>query len=139
MRSKRNNMNDPFLHIIPATQDLVDRLVVPAAKADGVVGVFCATQVLVKNNEVVGYLSINAVPTVLCWLHKTKMYIRDSIAVGSFIENYVQNVCNSNLVIVPSPSNGPLSKYLKRVGYAECEGDVVFMKNLTLINKQLKG
>ncbi len=121
-----------MLDIIPATQELVDKLVYPAAKADGAQGVFNATQVVVKNNEVVGYLSIDAVPTVLCWLHKTKMQARDSMFVKTFVENHVRNTCKSNIVIFPCPRTSPLFPYLSKLGYSECPGDVVFLKNLTI-------
>jgi hypothetical protein len=119
-----------YVSIIPATQEIVDRLVAPAARADGS-AVFNATQVVIKNKEVVGYLSIGAVPTTLCWLHKTKMQVRDSLAVNSFIENYVRNVCNSNIVIFPCHKSSPLYEYMTRVGYVASPEDVMFYKDLT--------
>jgi hypothetical protein len=119
-----------MIDIIPATQDLVDRFVYPAAKADGAQGVFNATQIILKDDEVVGYLSINAVPTILCWLHKTKMHASDSFIVKMFFENYVRNVCGSDIVILPCPQSSPLYPYMTKLGYSECPGDVLFIKNL---------
>jgi hypothetical protein len=125
-------MTDPFLHIMPASQQLVEDYVYPEAEKDHH-GVINATQVVVKDGEVIGYLSIGAVPAVYMWLHTKKTMPRDTQVIVSFIESHVLATTGNDKLIMPCQSSSPLYPYLARVGYIESDYDHVFFKNLNHI------
>lgn len=91
-----------------------DELVANAAK-DEHSGVYFPTHVSVKNNEIVGYLSIG-LPTVLCWQHREKIGAVDSLRVLGFLEGAL---CNSSAIIIPCDEKSPYNNLLPKAGYVE--------------------
>ena len=100
--------------IIPATSENIEAAIA-AAKADdhGTCGI---TDVVMKDGEIVGHLSIGGVPQVLLWLDRKKTNPRDSL----FTMNFYESIAMRNgwkTLIVPCAEDSPLEPYLERVGY----------------------
>ena len=107
-------MNDR-IKIRPFNPQDWDKLV-KNAEADEHSGVYCPTHVSIKNNEIVGYLSIGAVPMVLAWQHREKVKPLDSIQVLSFLEGVTHNF---KTICIPCDPESPYNKLLPKAGYVE--------------------
>lgn len=79
-------------------------------------GVYCPTHTCVKNNEIVGYLSIGAVPVVLTWQHREKVQPLDSLRALSFIEGALSPF---KTFCVPCDPESPYNRLLPKAGYIE--------------------
>ena len=84
------------------------------AEADGH-GVYFPSQVIEKNGEIVGYLSL-AVPIVLSWQDSKKMNAVDSIKEIGFIEGAL---AQSPFICIPCDPESPYMKFLPKQGYVE--------------------
>ena len=86
------------------------------------------THVVERNYQMIGYLSVGAVPTVIVWLDTDRASIRDSMAVMNFYENAITDRGGSH-VIIPCNDKSPFRPYVENVGYLNlCVG--MFIKQL---------
>lgn len=85
------------------------------AKADDH-AVLYPTHIVERDDQMLGYLSIANVPTVLVWLDSTRAVIRDSHAVMNFYENVISDR-GGQAVIVPCTEKSPFRPYIEEVGY----------------------
>ena len=94
------------------------------AKADEHSGVYFPTDVFVKNNEIVGYNSIGAVPMVLSWQHRTKMGPVDSAVV---LGNILGTTRQFKHICIPCDPESPYHKsgFLKKAGFIEYSHQVI--------------
>lgn len=93
----------------------------------GTIGI---TDVVLKNKEVIGHVSLAGVPMVLVWLDTQKVKGRDSLYVMNFLENMAQR-CGWKTICVPCVKNSPILPYLEKVGYKKEPQDVsLFIKEL---------
>lgn len=90
-------------------------ILVKMAKADDHV-VLYPTHVVERDNQMLGYISIANVPTVLLWLDTTRAVIRDSHAVMNFYENSISDR-GGQAVIVPCNDKSPFRPFIEQVGY----------------------
>ena len=85
------------------------------AKADSHSVVF-PTHVVEHGQQMIGYISLGAVPTVLVWLDSSRATIRDSMAVSNFFENMV-SANGGTSIMLPCNDNSPFRPYIEQVGY----------------------
>lgn len=102
-------------------------LLVKVAKADDH-AVLYPTHVVERDNNLLGYISIANVPTVLVWLDTTRSNIRDSHAVMNFYENVVSDR-GGQAVIIPCNDKSPFRPYIEQVGYHDLKVGM-FLKQL---------
>lgn len=92
--------------------------------------VIAPTHTLVKQDEIVGFLSIGAVPLVLCHLHTQKVKAIDSYKIEGFIMEECRRL-KAKQVCVPCNVNSPLLPYMKRKGMTSFGVHDLFFKPLT--------
>jgi hypothetical protein len=97
-----------------------DALVKNAAE-DQHSGVYAPTHVSVKNGEIVGYLSLGSIQSVLCWQHREKVGPLDSTLLLGFIK-----ACLPPVHMIPCDPESPYNKLLPKAGY------VAYTKPVTL-------
>lgn len=85
-------------------------------------GVYFPTHVIVKDKEIVGYLSLGVLPLVLSWQHTKKMGPLDSVKELGFIEGSLQN---APFICVPCDPESPYMKFLPKMGYTEYTKPVI--------------
>jgi hypothetical protein len=83
------------------------------AKKDGH-AVFFPTHVLVKDEQIVGYWSLNALPLVLSWQDSKKVLPIDSVKAIGFIEGAL---CQYKHICIPCDPESPYIRFLPKNGY----------------------
>lgn len=99
-----------------------------AAHEDGHV-VIAPTHILEKEDEIVGYLSMGVVPTVLTWMSTSRVNARDSVAVLNLIENLVA-AQGQPLVCIPCWDQSPFHPFMEKFGYNKIFTTDIFIKSL---------
>lgn len=74
------------------------------------------THVVEKAGNLVGYVSINAFPTVLTWLSPVQVKARDSVLVLRTVESLLRGAGHLG-VILPCTKTSPFHRYMRRFGY----------------------
>ncbi len=94
------------------------------AEADNHAGVYCPTDLFIKNNEIVGYNSIGVIPMILSWQHTEKMGPIDSAVV---LGNILGTTRNFKHICIPCDPDSPYHKsgFLKKAGFVEYSKPVV--------------
>lgn len=87
------------------------------AKADQHSVVF-PTHVVEKGQQMIGYLSIANVPTVLLWLDTTRAVVRDSFAVMNFVENTISDR-GGHSILLPCNEKSPFRPFIEQIGYVD--------------------
>ncbi len=109
-----DKQSDLFVQIRrPTEQDIT--ILLDLAKQDGH-GIVCPTHCVLKNEQIVGYVSVGAVPTVLLWLDTKRVYARDSRAVLNFVINAAADR-GAAYVNVPCNEDSPFRLYMDRLGF----------------------
>jgi hypothetical protein len=89
-------------------------------------GVYYPTHVIVKENRIVGYLSLNAIPLVLSWQDSKLMGPLDSVQELGYIEGSLQNAPR---ICIPCDPDSPYMKFLPKMGYkAYTKPVILFVK-----------
>ncbi len=76
------------------------------------------THVVERDHQMIGYLSVANVPTVLVWLDTHRANIRDSMACMNLYENMVAGV-GAPAVIIPCSEKSPFRSLVEQVGYLD--------------------
>jgi len=109
--------HNPFQHRIrirPYGSDDAPRLEIAAARDKH--GVAAPSHVMEKDGEIVGYLSINMVPTVLLWMDSKVVRVHDTIDIVNFYENFISAMGWKGFFL-PVPTDSPLKPYVESAGY----------------------
>lgn len=109
------------------TPEELQRLIAAAKEDDH--GVFGATHVIVKNDEIVGYLSAGSIPSMIVWLHTQKTDKFDAEKLMEFYENGLR-FQGAQFVMVPVPLKSPFHPFMERLGYVKLEDATIFVKGL---------
>lgn len=121
-------MND-HLTIRPAA--LHDIPLIHEAAARDKHGVAAPTHVVIKNDEIVGYLSMCVVPTVLLWLDSKKCAASNTVAVQHYIDEYMQQHKQLGY-LVPIPDDSPARPFMSRLGFKLASPNTsIFFKSLS--------
>lgn len=86
------------------------------------------THIVEKSGEIIGSLSINAVPTVYLWMHTEKAKARDSVMVQNFLDNFMATF--TPVYMVPCVATSPYFDYMKKVGYLHGELAGLFFRKV---------
>ncbi len=78
--------------------------------------VIAPTHIIERNQQMLGYLSVGVIPTVIVWLDTGRANVRDSLAAMDFWENAVADRGAAN-VIIPCSDKSPFRSYVENVGY----------------------
>ena len=100
---------------------------VKLANFDGHI-VIAPTHIVEKDHQIIGYVSLGVLPTVLVWMDQHRAMVRDSMAVANFFETRVADAGASH-VVLPCTENSPYRPYLESVGYVSL-GATAFIKPL---------
>lgn len=93
------------------------------------VHVIRATDILQRDGQIVGYLSIANIPCVHMWFRKKKAVMHDYLTAmahfeGVLAKNQVQDFW------LPCESTSPLLKFIPEAGYVKSNFDNMFIKQL---------
>jgi hypothetical protein len=99
----------------PTEQDIA--ILVDLAKEDNH-SIICPTHCVLKNEQLIGYVSMGVIPTVLLWLDTKRALVRDSRTVMNFIENAVVDR-GGTYVNVPCNEDSPFRPYMERLGFVD--------------------
>lgn len=108
-------MNEDGITIRQFRPSDMEELVKKAAE-DNHAGVYYPTHVSVKDGKIVGYLSIGAVPMVLCWQSTKEVKAMDSVRLVAFMEGVLTQFQS---FAVPCDPESPYNKLLPKLGYIE--------------------
>lgn len=108
-------------------QSVLDALHV-AAKADNHV-VVSPTHVMVRGGQVVGYLSIGALPTVHCWFDSKHKHVLDSIKMIEHGET-VGRERGLTSYAVACCEQSPFYAHMERLGYRKLGVTTLWVKDL---------
>ncbi len=86
------------------------------------------THVIERDKNMIGYLSVACIPTVIIWMDSVRANIRDSMAVMNFYENTVADR-GGTCVIIPCNEKSPFRPYVEKVGYVDLRCGM-FLKQL---------
>ena len=76
------------------------------------------TQIIEKAGEMVGYISLDALPLAVVWFHSEKMKARDSYEAVKWIEwAMAQKKTRPQALCVPCNVLSPLLPYMPKLGY----------------------
>ena len=89
-----------------------------AAEKDNHSGVYVPTHVSIKDDEIVGYLSIGVIPMILTWQHSEKIGPLDSMRILGHIEGAVAQAGFKNHCF-PCAMESPYNRLLPKAGYIE--------------------
>ena len=90
--------------------------------------VILPTHSVERDHQIVGYLSVGVIPTVIIWLDTDRASARDSMACMNFYENAIADRGGSH-VIVPCNDKSPFRPYVEQVGYTDLKVGM-FLKQL---------
>jgi len=76
------------------------------------------SHVVERDHQMIGYLSVGVIPTVIVWLDSDRANVRDSMAVMTFYENAISDRGGSH-VIIPCSEKSPFRPYIENVGYVD--------------------
>lgn len=110
-----------------ALQTLLQRLATAAAADQH--GVLNPTHVMMKGDQIVGYLSIGGLPVVQCWFDSRHPHAADSI---KMIE-HGETVCRTQGIgsyAVACADTSPFSKHMERLGYTKLGTTTLWRKEL---------
>lgn len=99
-----------------------------AAKADNHI-VVAPTHLVLKDNQIAGYVSLGAIPMVLVWMDTKQAKVRDSICLLNFIENMAVNGGAKHLSL-PCVTSSPFRPFMERVGFVSCGQHDLLIKPL---------
>jgi hypothetical protein len=120
MQEETKNLLDNRVKIRPYVASDASELNLAASQDNH--GVAAPTHVALKQGKIVGYLSINAVPTVLMWMNTKEIKVRDSLDVATFFENIIAGLGFKGCLI-PMQNNSPIEPYMEKVGYVLASPD----------------
>jgi len=100
--------------IRPLLANQLERLNILAAEDNH--KVVAPTHTVQKNNEIVGYLSHGAIPTVLCWLSTTRVKATDTVHILNNMEE-MSVFKGYKYILVPCSENSPYRPYMEKFGY----------------------
>lgn len=106
--------------------DLLKKLITEAAD-DGHV-VHSATHIIFKNQEIAGYLSVAAIPTVMGWFSTKKLKARDSLNIITAVENQVI-IGGAISMMTPMPQSSPFHPHMEALGFQKYYNGDVFIKD----------
>ena len=86
------------------------------------------THTVRKGGQIIGYLSLGALPTAFVWMDTKRAGPRDSYAVITFFENLL---APAGGVLVPVLKTSPYYKFMEAAGYVSMGDGTMFMKGLT--------
>lgn len=93
--------------------------------------VIAPTHVFTKEGEIVGCVSIGAVPLMLPWFHTRLCHARDSVYYINQMENLAANLfTGSGLICVPVVKESPFQQHIGRLGYLEAGSATVTFKKV---------
>ena len=95
-------------------EDEQEKLVELAAADDHIV--LFPTHVVEKNGEIVGYLSIGAIPIVNLWMDSKRVKSTDSIAVIGQLDAIMDD-SGTPTYYMPCSENSPYHPYMERAGF----------------------
>src|ERR1035437_8965335 len=121
-------IDNAIREIRPATRDNIG-YVIDRAKEDGNSGVIAATDVIMKEGKIIGYLGINSMPYVQVWMHTKESKIRDAMQSLTFIEGTLARQ-GAESVALPCHESSNYTPYLEKLGYERLNYDCVFAKKL---------
>ena len=101
-----------------------------AAAADDNHGVVAPTHVMVKGGEVVGYLSLGAMPTVHLWFDSKQAHASDSLKMMEMGELILQERGVRQYAIACAEES-PFTAQMERLGYRKLGATVLWVKELT--------
>jgi hypothetical protein len=100
-----------------------------AALDDGGHGVFYPTDVIVKNGEMVGWLSVGFIPTCYLWLSTKHLTARDSVNILQVIEG-VQRRLGAPALVMPCKPTSPFRPVMGKLGFQQGDNLDFFWKQL---------
>lgn len=112
---------------IPMVQQLVERLVNEASRDNHTV--LAPTHIMMRGDEILGYLSLGGIATVQCWFKssvKNPRHSKDMIKHGEtvFRERNVQTY------VVACAEESPFTPHMERMGFRKLGTTVLWQKQL---------
>lgn len=98
------------------------------AKEDGHAAI-APTHVMLKGNDIVGYMSVNGLPCVLWWMDSKATGVVDSSRAIREMENALR-FNGATGYLMPCMKDSPYYEHMERAGYQKVCETVVFFKPL---------
>lgn len=99
-----------------------------AASADGEIAHAVPTHIIEKNGEVVGYWSINVVPTILAW-HKSDLRSRDTLHMIGTLDSILSDRGVKEYITHLVPSS-PYNETFPKLGFTKLGTSILYHKEI---------
>lgn len=87
------------------------------------------THVVEREGEIIGYISLGAIPTVNLWMHSEKVQARDSVHIMGQIDA-IMNDSGMNMYYMPCDGKSPFYPVMEKFGFKRIMKTVLHIKNL---------
>jgi hypothetical protein len=87
------------------------------------------THVMIRGDEILGYVSIAGMPMINFWAHSGKLHAGESLKMIETAEAVAQHE-GCQLVCVPCAENSPFAQHMERLGFQKLGATVLYLKQL---------
>lgn len=87
------------------------------------------THVILKHDQIVGCMSIGAVPVMIPWFSTKMMNVRDTFVAKQVFEN-LMFAGGARIIMVPCNHDSPLYPFMQKDGYLPVMEGTMFTKQL---------
>ena len=104
-----------FINVVPLATEKDRQILMAAAKEDHHVPLY-PTHAVMKGNEIVGSLSIVAIPIVAAWMHTKKISHRNAFEIFNAGRNLGRYASGGRPLVTFCPMDSPPVNYLDELG-----------------------
>ncbi len=91
--------------------------------------VLMPTHVVCRGDEIIGYGSLGALPTLHVWMDSRKAHASDSLRMLETAETLLENT-GAKFVLMPCAVESPFTPHMERLGYTKLGPTVLWIKQL---------
>jgi hypothetical protein len=126
--SNRMNVLESYPRLVPFSRTQEEfKLLEALGKEQDDHGCFYPTEVIVKDDKPVGWISVGAMPTMLAWFSTKHLKVRDSLQLINTIE-CMQRRLGAPAMLMPCRKDSPFYKYFEKIGYQTMGDYTLFLK-----------
>jgi hypothetical protein len=113
--SMEHDVFKQFVRLRPAREQDIEPLQAAAARDNH--RVLAPTHIATKDGQIVGYVSMGAVPVTHVWMDTQQVRARDSLSVLTTIEN-LASIRGWGLMCLPCSDQSPYLGFMDKFGYS---------------------
>lgn len=100
-----------------------------AAARDDNHDLLCPTHTILKDGQIIGSMSVIAIPLVTIWAHSQKTAPRNVVEIVNVARNIGRAKNNGNPVVTICAPISPIYPYMERMGFSKYGDTTIFLEN----------